>query len=143
MILYCDTSALIKLYLTEAGSPALKKFASAADALATCRISWAEAHAALARRVREVPGDAAAAAEMRRALASDWPKFMVVEITQDVVARAAEYADTFALRGYDSVQLAAAHSLALESGAPVAFACFDARLNKAAKVLAMEAPFAL
>ena len=26
---------------------------------------------------------------------------------------------------------------------PVAFACFDARLNKAAKVLAMETPFAV
>jgi len=142
MIVYVDTSALIKLYFNEAGSPAVKKLALGAEALATCRISWAEAHAALARRVRETPGDAAAAVEMKRALAADWPKFMLVEITQEVVARAAEYADTFALRGYDSVQLAAAHGLALESEAPVAFACFDARLNKAAKVLAMEAPFA-
>ena len=59
-----------------------------------------------------------------------------------LVAQAAEFADTFALRGYDSVQLAAANSLALESGAPVIFACFDTRLNKAAKVLAMDTPFA-
>ena len=79
---------------------------------------------------------------MRRALATDWPKFLVVEVTQEVVAQAAEFADAFALRGYDSVQLAAANSLALESGAPVIFACFDTRLNKAAKVLAMDTPFA-
>jgi predicted nucleic acid-binding protein len=141
MILYGDTSALVKLYLAESGSPALKKLAAAAEALATCRVSWAEAHAALARRVREVPGDAAPVAQAKRVFASDWPKFMVVEVTQAVVERAADYADTFALRGFDSVQLAAAHSVALEAGVPVTFACFDERLNKAARVLGLNVPF--
>lgn len=141
MILYCDTSALIKLYLSEAGSAAVKKLARGAEAVATCRVSWAEAHAALARRVREVPGDAVAVARARRALAADWPKFVIVEITQKVIERAAEYADTFALRGYDSVQLAAAHALSEEAQVPVTFACFDARLNKAAGVLKMQVPF--
>lgn len=141
MILYADTSALIKLYLIESGSPALKKLSAAADAVATARITWAEAHAALARRVREMPGDAAPAAQARKALAADWPKFMIVEISQEVVDLAAGYADTFALRGFDSVQLAAAHTLAQEAGIPVTFACFDDRLNKAAKVLGMKVPF--
>lgn len=140
MILYCDSSALVKLYVAEAGSSALKKLVAAAEAVATCRVSWAEVHAAFARRVREVPGDAAAVAQARRALAAEWPRFLVVELRQDIVERAAEHADTFALRGYDSVQLAAAHALALESGMPVTFACFDARLNRAARVLAMQAP---
>lgn len=141
MILYCDTSALLKLYIAETGSPALKRLVAAAEAVATCRIAWAEAHAALARRVREVPGDATAAAQAKRALACDWPRFLIMEVAQDVLERAAEYADTFALRGDDSVQLAAAHALAIESGVPVTFACFDERLNKAAKVLAMQTPF--
>ncbi len=141
MILYCDTSALIKLYLSEAGSAAVKKLVRGAEAVATCRLSWAEAHAAFARRVREVPGDAVAVARAKRALAADWPKFVIVEITQKVIGRAAEYADTFALRGYDSVQLAAAHALAEDAGVPVSFACFAARPNKAAKVLTMEVPF--
>lgn len=39
MILYADTSALVKLYLSESGLPALKKLAASAEALATCRIS--------------------------------------------------------------------------------------------------------
>jgi len=141
MILYCDTSALIKLYFSEAGSAAVKKLARTAEAVATARVSWAEAHAALARRVREVPGDAAAAARAKRAFAADWPKFVIVEMTQKVIGRAAEYADTFALRGYDSVQLAAAHALAEDSGLAVTFACFDERLNKAARVLGMQVPF--
>ena len=141
MILYCDTSALIKLYLSEAGSAVVKKLARGAEAVATCRVSWAEAHAAFAHRVRAVPGDAAAVARARRAFAADWPKFVRVEMTQKVIERAAEYADTFALRGYDSVQLAAAHTLAEESDLPVTFACFDARLNQAAGVLTMQVPF--
>ena len=141
MILYCDTSALIKLYLTETASSALKKLAGSSEAVATCRVTWAEAHAALARRVREVPGDAAAISEAKLALASDWPKVMIVELTQGLVERAADYADTFALRGYDSVQLAAAHSLALEAVIEVTFACFDDRLSKAAKILGLRAPF--
>ena len=143
MILYCDTSALLKLYVSEAASPALKKLALSAEAVAACRVAWAEAHAALARRVREAPGDAPAVAQAKRALARDWAQFLVVDVTQEVVARAGEYADTFALRGYASVQLAAAHTLALASGVPVTFACFDERLNKAARILAMPAPFAL
>lgn len=50
MILFCDTSALIKLYIVEEGSDALKIQLSSAEAVAVCRIAWAEAHAALSRR---------------------------------------------------------------------------------------------
>ncbi|MEQ1635205.1 MAG: hypothetical protein ABL903_00845 [Methylococcales bacterium] len=43
----------------------------------------------------------------------------------------------FALRGYSSVQLAAAFEVADISQSPVCFASFDNRLNKAAKMLGM------
>lgn len=141
MILFCDTSALVKLYIAESGSAGVRKLVAASEAVAVCRIAWAEAHAALARRVREVPADAGAADKARQGMARDWPRFLVVELSQQVVERAAEYADTFALRGYDSVQLAAARTLALEAGPPVSFACFDDRLNKAARILALQTPF--
>ena len=70
MILYCDTSALIKLYIAETGSAEVRKLSTAAEAVAACRIACAEAHAALARRVRESPVDAGAAAKAKRRLAS-------------------------------------------------------------------------
>jgi hypothetical protein len=44
----------------------------------------------------------------------------------------------FALRGYDSVQLAAAHELHDKGGQPVIFACDDRRLNQAAQLLQLE-----
>lgn len=137
MILYCDTSALVKLYILEDGSAELKARAQEAEAVAVCRIAWAEAYAALSRRAREVPEDAALIQQAKAALALDWPHFLILEITQALVERAGDYADTFALRGYDSVQLAAAFETGRISQVPIFFACFDTRLNKAAKLLGM------
>lgn len=69
---------------------------------------------------------------------ADWPHFFVIEVMQAVVARAGEYADTFALRGYDSVRLASASEILAASPGETGFACFDHRLNKAAGVLGFE-----
>ncbi len=137
MILFCDTSALVKLYIVEAGSEELKERVQEAEAVAVCRIAWAEAYAALSRRAREVPEDALIIEQTKAALAADWPHFVVLEIDQPLVERAGEYADTFALRGYDSIQLAAAFEVGRISKSPIFFACYDIRLNKAAKLLGM------
>lgn len=137
MILFCDTSALLKLYIVEAGSEVLKTRVVEAEAVAVCRVAWAEAHAALSRRAREVPGDAPVIEQAKAALAQDWPRFVVMEVDQALVERAGNYADTFALRGYDSIQLAAAFEAGRIAQSPICFACFDARLNKAADVLGM------
>lgn len=138
MILFCDTSALVKLYIIEPGSDALKARVQEAEAVAVCRIAWAEAYAALSRRAREVPGDAGVIEQAKAALAVDWPRYVVLEINQTLVERAGEYADTFALRGYDSIQLAAAFEAGRIAQTPIFFACFDMRLNKAAKLLGMD-----
>jgi predicted nucleic acid-binding protein len=137
MILYCDTSALLKLYIVEPDSDIVKAKIAEAEAVAVCRIACAEAHAALSRRAREVPEDTPAIEHAKQALAADWPHYVVMEVDQALVERAGDYADTFALRGYDSVQLAAAHQASQIAQTSVCFACFDARLNKAAKVLGM------
>ena len=137
MILFCDTSALLKLYIVESGSEALKARVVEVEAVAVCRVAWAEAHAALSRRAREVPGDAPVIEQAKAALAQDWPRFVVMEVDQALVERAGNYADTFALRGYDSIQLAAAFEAGRIAQSPICFACFDARLNKAADVLGM------
>lgn len=138
MILYCDTSALVKLYIAEASSELVTQRLAEADAVAVCRIAWAEAYAAFSRRAREVPVDAEIIDLAKAALAADWPRFVILEVNQQLVERAGDYADTFALLGYDSIQLAAAFETARITQSPTLFACFDARLNKAAKVLGMS-----
>lgn len=140
MILFCDTSALVKLYILEDSSREMQALAGAASAIAVCRIAWAEIMAALARRAREIPNDAEAIEVVRKRLRTDWPRYAVVEVTQSLVELAGEYADTFALRGYDGVQLAAARTLQEKVGEEVQFACFDTRLGKAARVLGMLCP---
>jgi predicted nucleic acid-binding protein len=103
LILFCDTSALVKLYILEDSSREMQTLAAAATAIAVCRIAWAEMMAALARRAREFPSDAEAIETVRNRLRTDWPRYAVVEVTQSLVELAGEFADTFALRGYDSV----------------------------------------
>ena len=93
--------------------------------------------AALARRAREFQNDADAIEVVRKRLRTDWPRYVVVEVTQALVELAGEYADTFALRGYDSVQLAAARTLQDLAGEEIQFACFDTRVGNAARMLGM------
>lgn len=138
MILFCDTSALIKLYIKEDFSTKVHAHAALAKTVAVSRIAWAEAMAALARRVRENAVDAEAIETVRTKLRHDWSGFAIVEVTQALVEQAGEYADTFALRGYDSVQLAAARRLQEAASEDFYFSCFDTRLKRAAKVLGMH-----
>lgn len=112
--------------------------AATSSLLVTCRISWAEAIATMARRVREVPKDTAIINLAQQRFKTQWNHFAIVEVTQTLVELAGNYADTFALRGYDSVQLAAARIVQESSSNPLHFACFDERLCKAAKVLGMQ-----
>lgn len=138
MILFCDTSALVKLYLKEEFSHEVRTLSDKATAIAVSRISWAETMATLARRVRESPADAQAIETVRGHLRTDWSDFAIVEVTQSLVELAGDYADTFALRGYDSVQLASAQMLFVGASGALCFACFDQRLEKAASVLGMQ-----
>ena len=127
------------------GSPLGEKsgLVAASEVVAVCRIAWAEAYAAFSRRARAAPADAVAIEDAKRALARDWPRLLVLEVTQPLVEQAGEFADTFALRAYDAVQLAAAHHAMVVIQEPLVFGCFDARLNKASRVLGMEARFGL
>lgn len=139
MILFCDTSALIKLYVREEGTDDVADQAAASDIVAVCRIAWVETMSAMARRAREAPGDASEIETARRRFAADWPHYLVLELTQELVELAGDYTDTFALRAYDGVQLAALQLMHREAPGEVKFACFDARLSKAAKVLGIKA----
>ena len=135
MILFCDTSALVKLYVHEDGTDDMVREAAASDLIAVCRIAWVETMSAMARRSREQPRDAVTITRARHRVVTDWPHYLTLDLTQELVELAGEYADAFALRAYDSVQLAAVQTLHRELPGEVRFACFDGRLVKAARVL--------
>ena len=134
--MFCDTSALLKLYLHEDESDTVAAQASASSAVAVSRITWAEA---MSGKAREQTQDASAISLARQTVAADWPRFVKLEVTQTLVELAGDYAEAFALRAYDSIQLASVRTLHLELPGEVRFACYDSRLVKAARVLGIEA----
>jgi uncharacterized protein len=138
VLLFCDTSALIKLLIDEPDSAQIHQVTEHAGLIAACRITWAEAMAAMARRQRDDPTSADEIENARQRLSMLWSSFTIVEVSQKLVEAAGRFADGFALRGYDSVQLAAAHELHITSKQPVTFACYDRRLNQAAQLLQLE-----
>ena len=94
--------------------------------------------AALARLEREEPVCTEDLEQARQHLIQSWKTLTIVEVSQPLVETAGRFADIFALRGYDSVQLAAAHELHVNAEQTVLFACYDRRLNQAAQLLQLE-----
>ncbi len=135
MILYLDTSALVKLYIIEPSSDQVHQLVESAETVAVSRIAWAEFHAALSRRSRETPTDANSIEAAKELLTTDWPQYLVLEVTQEVVEKAGEFADIFALRGFDAIHLATADLAKTKTQHPVHFKSFDTRQTKAATIL--------
>lgn len=136
---YLDSSALVKRYVAEAGTGWVIDLcaASTGHTLYTVRISGAEIIAALFLRVRTgtlATSDAQAAATQFKADFRN--RYQIVETTEQLVDLAMTLAEKHGLRGYDSIQLAAA--LALQSArdslslSAITFVCADDKLNIAA-----------
>ena len=138
MILFCDTSALLKLFIDELGSESMVEARSSSEGIAVCRITWAESMAAFAQRTRFKGASQSGLDQARSMFERAWPDFVIADVTQPLVEKAGMYAEAFALRGHDSVQLAAAHNLHQQLDLPMTFACFDRRLNQAAQLLELE-----
>lgn len=137
MILYVDTSALIKAYVTEDGSAEVLEAMRHAEAVASHLIAFVEANAAFARLLRERAIDDKQTQALKSEFLRDWVNYIQVGVDQALVQRASALAEAFALRAYDSMHLAAADMLFKQAGTGVAFACFDRKLNQAAAVLGL------
>ena len=135
MILYLDTSALIKLYIEEAGRAEVLKAVRKASVSATHVVAYAEMRAVLGRLLREGRLDEASLGRIKGAFEDDWRVMARVAADEPVIRRAGDLAEGLGLRGFDAVHLAAAESLAVHGLTEVLFACFDGRLARAAATL--------
>ncbi len=136
MILYLDTSSLVKVYITEAGSDEVHALVERAAVVATSRIAYPELRAALARRRRERTLRPTEFTIAKRAFEADWPRYVVVDVTSAICRDAGELAERYGLRGFDSVHLASFAEVVRGLGAaPARFSSFDDRLNRAARGL--------
>ncbi len=111
MAAYFDTSALVKRYATETGTAWVTALLDPAahNHIFIARITGAEMISAIMRKKRELKISATDAATAAALFRADFARrFRVVEITPALVDSAMTLAETYALRGYDAVQLAAA-----------------------------------
>lgn len=132
MIVYLDTSALVKLYVAEEdGRELVCRAVEESEGVATSTVAYAEARAGLARKHRE---GIFTADELRRAVSDldeDWPTYDRLNVSDPVSCLAGELAERHALRGYDAVHLASAVRIS-ERFEDLRFLAFDDRLNDAA-----------
>jgi predicted nucleic acid-binding protein len=128
--LYLDTSALVKLFVAEPHSDAVRSGVADTDACTTSHLTLIETHATFARMRAAGRLDDAAHARTVSVLGRFWDDVAVVPAAEHVVSAGVAVARRHALRGYDAMQLASALDAA--EVAPVVFASFDGELEAAA-----------
>jgi uncharacterized protein len=132
--LYLDTSSLVKLYIAEPDSDAVRTLVDRATVVATSGIAYPETRAALARRRRERALSPTAYRIATRAFEDDWSRYLAVDASASICREAGNLAERYRLRGYDSVHLASYLEIARRAGvAETQFSSFDGRLNRAAR----------
>jgi len=132
VILYLDSSSIVKLYAQEPGTAETKRLVAEAKKVASSRIAYAEVRAAFVRKRREGILSPADYTQALSRLRVDWPRFVVVGVTQQVVELAGDLSEAHRLRGMDAIHLASAKTLAAEVDEPVQVLTSDPRLHEAA-----------
>jgi uncharacterized protein len=135
VILFADSSALVKLYAEEVGSETVRKQSS----LIVSQLARVEVPAALWRKHRLDELSMADVSLLIAAFEADYfgteeepARFLVVAATASILDDAAQLAGIHGLRAYDAVQLASACAALREVPEGVTFAAFDQALLAAA-----------
>ena len=108
MNVFLDSSALVKRYVQEPGSDRVEEILSAASSLGVSVICLSEVVSALCRRRRERKLSRQQYLNAKEALFEDIEDASVVNITDQVIARAVELLERWPLRSSDSLHVACA-----------------------------------
>ncbi len=146
---FVESSALAKRYVTERGSLWVQSILEPATGCTVyiARVTTVEIVAATVRRARggsiTIADATVAISSFRRDVAAE---YILVEVTPNIANHAMLLAETYALRGYDAIQLATcleANSRYLSGGLPpVVLISSDKEINVAARTegLSVEDP---
>lgn len=139
MILYFDTSALVKRYVEEAGSREVAALFEEENAiLGSVIIAQVEMAAALQKAIRLGNASEALLSEIWQDFLDDWKSFTRIQVSSSLVERASQNSFTYKLRGYDSLHLAAASLWQEKLSLPVILATFDRELWLAGREVGVE-----
>jgi predicted nucleic acid-binding protein len=132
MILYLETSALVKLYVSEPGTDHVRKQVEEAAVVAVSIIAYAEVRAAFARKFREKGISEKSYQSVKVDFERDWENVFILNATETVVKSAGDLAEKHGLRGLDALHLASALLLKKAAISGVAFSSADQKLEEAA-----------
>jgi hypothetical protein len=106
--LFLDSSALAKRYVQEPGSDRLEEILSSAASLGISVICVSEVVSALCRRRRERKLSPRDYAKAKQGLFEDIGDASMVNVTDEIVARAVELLERWPLRSSDALHIASA-----------------------------------
>jgi predicted nucleic acid-binding protein len=133
---FLDASAWVKRYFHEAGSDYVISLFERNNLLSACTLGLIEVTATAARKRSAGDIDQGRFQQSKRRLLEDWGRLLWVELTPEVRETALQVAETYALRGADSVHLASALLLHAQLGISnhdFTFVSSDQELNVAAR----------
>ena len=128
MILYLDTSALIKRYVVEAGSNEVVALIEQAETVSSVLLTRVEMAAGLSRAARMNWVDSGDAESAWQDFLAHWQSFTRLSVTTALAERAGRLAWEYGLRGYDATHLAAALLWQETLEMPVTLATYDREL---------------
>jgi predicted nucleic acid-binding protein len=132
-MIYLDTSALIKRFVTEAGSDRVNDLMESAAPVVIAKIAFAEVHAGLKRKHREgFLRDRDYSMSIRQ-FEDDWECYVRVDLRDETLRLARDLIRRHPLRGFDAIHLASALSVKRAVGEDLAFGAADIRLLRAAE----------
>jgi len=142
MILYLDTSALVKLYVEEPGSQAVRALLERARVISTSWVAYVEMRAGLARKLRQGELREEEYKNILSDFEKDWKDYFVIEVSESVAKLGGELVEKHPLRALDALHLASALFIRERVRSDVFFSSFDGRLNEAAKAEGLAVPSA-
>jgi predicted nucleic acid-binding protein len=138
MIVYFDTSALVKRYLREDDSDDVLSLFDGPDHLfGSIVITQVEMAATFQKAARIEAASTKVVTEVWRDFLDHWQSFTRLRIFAGTIERASEIAWKYELRGYDSLHLAGALLWQETLGVQLALATFDRELWAAAQKAGM------
>ncbi len=138
MILYLDTSALLKRYFEEDGSADVLSLWTRAVTLATSAVAYVECLAGIHRKAREIGLEFDILAALLSSFQRDWASLIRVEVSPALEDAIDRLAGRHALRGFDLIHLSSALTIRERRSEGFLFVCFDDRLLAAARAEGMD-----
>lgn len=133
MLVFMDTSVLLKLYLDEEDSGMARSVLESDAEIAAASITHVEMHSALSRRHREGTLSQGNLEKILHAFEADWFHFGKVPPDPVVLRKAAKICLLHPLRSLDAIQLSSALAISEDRQEPFVFLTADKRLEAAAR----------